>query len=631
MTTALHEKRAELWVIRWPALLVAVTVFLGAIEFSFIALSLTGLSIGTVSAWLATLAALALSALTYRAGAARIAAVAKPTPPPSSAFLRRAAWVAALSALGLFCFLGLFAYFAPDLSFDGNWYHLPAVDFWLKAGSIAWIEDSFPSSELLNGYPKGLEVFSYWLVLLFGEDAANLANFLFWPLAFLTVGAIALEFGASFAAALLVASLYLWVPSQLGQGATLYVDASFAASLMALFALLMLISVRLRYYGFSVSWPFYLAAGIAWGLALGIKGSGALLSAPVLALWFANVARSGFGSWRRKIGRALGLALFLGALAFMIGGFWYARNLMLGGSPLYPVGVKIGELTLFPGITSAEAMTETANTPKDYQDLPGVARIFLSWADNFGQGSIRETWTHEGRRGGLGLLWLLACFPAILWRLWRALRGQEGPLSLRDPWLFLMLAVATSFFLMPMNWWARYTLWIYALGLPCLALLLTRVRPSRPLLAFLLLVGASVAVEGGLACQATRVFRNLERVQSLSDLAPGKLWNMHWSMWEETPLSDRLREDTHTVAFSAPLSIGPLLHPLGARRVLPVPKNLAGKELDLWLMHEGVRWLIISKETPLTPHTQEQSIGEFRQSKTWSFRVIDRLAHPNSL
>ena len=75
---------------------------------------------------------------------------------------------------------------------------------------------------------------------------------------------------------------------------------------------------------------------------------------------------------------------------------------------------------------------------------------------------------YDAREGGLGYLWLLGCVPAVI-ALFVGLLRRTGARSRR--WTFAVLAAVTlaTFLATPLDWWARYTLWIYGLGLPCFA------------------------------------------------------------------------------------------------------------------------------------------------------------------
>ncbi len=70
-------------------------------------------------------------------------------------------------------------------------------------------------------------------------------------------------------------------------------------------------------------------------------------------------------------------------IALIGGGYWYIRNYLITGTPLYPVGITILGKTLFPGVSVSEAIWENSNTLSQFKDLSPVVRIFFDWAQGF--------------------------------------------------------------------------------------------------------------------------------------------------------------------------------------------------------------------------------------------------------
>ena len=86
------------------------------------------------------------------------------------------------------------AYIMPDLSWDGNAYHIPAISMWDASGYIHWINTSYEAS-IINGYPKGAELVSYILVKSFGNSIINAVNLVFLPIGILSIAYLARSLG----------------------------------------------------------------------------------------------------------------------------------------------------------------------------------------------------------------------------------------------------------------------------------------------------------------------------------------------------------------------------------------------------------------------------------------------------
>jgi len=116
-------------------------------------------------------------------------------------------------------------------------------------------------------------------------------------------------------------------------------------------------------------------AGICWGLFAGTKSLAALFSVCLLPAFIAAAIPRGAK-------KALEAALVVIAVAAVSGGFWYVRNWIVTGNPLYPLNVAAGGATLFAGAYGGGAM-ETFHT-SDPRELLRIVKLFLG----FGPGAF---------------------------------------------------------------------------------------------------------------------------------------------------------------------------------------------------------------------------------------------------
>lgn len=213
-------------------------------------------------------------------------------------------------------------------------YHAALPAHWLQNGAIDYAPYTFQAY-----YPLNAELVSLWLLAPLHADAqASLALALWGLLAVFSLARLARGLGASAAASALAAALFLasqvvWNPSNGFAGN----DLAGAAALLASLALL--VPDRDGRPGARD----FLAAGLLAGFAAGCKVS-FVAGAGLVFVGAAGLARE---SRSRK------LALFAAGAA-LTGSYWYARNWLATGNPLYPA-----EFLFFEGPFDARAQAAT--------------------------------------------------------------------------------------------------------------------------------------------------------------------------------------------------------------------------------------------------------------------------------
>ncbi|MDP8235791.1 MAG: hypothetical protein P9M08_05370, partial [Candidatus Erginobacter occultus] len=335
-------------------ILAALVIFLGLVEFFTVFFNLAGVMISWVSA---------LSILILSAGPAGIYFHLFPRRPGPSATADPGSFWLSASVKALVCLaaliygsLWLLAYALPDFSYDGLWYHIPAMHFWGLAGRIHWIGADLPSSytplidNCLNGFPKAVELFTFVLVRVTGlPRLVNSVNLPFLPLGALSIVVLARTLGANRVFSALAGVLFILVPVNLAQSPTSYVDTATASIYLSSFALLAATLVRLQRG--VIFWRGLIALGAAGGLAMGAKTPG-IIFPPVIALVLAGSfltagSRHHFSQGKTVFRAAVFISLFF-LVAILVGGYWPIRNFVHTGNPINPVGVKVAGWTIFP-------------------------------------------------------------------------------------------------------------------------------------------------------------------------------------------------------------------------------------------------------------------------------------------
>ncbi len=513
-----------------------------------------------------------------------------------------------LAALTVYLMLWFAAIVAPDRSWDSNTYHLPTIHNWLHAGRIHWIDPRLPFADIMNGYPKDAELMGMVAVALSGSPRlSHCQNLLFLPLGFLAVACLAGLAGVGRRGALVCGALFVLVPVNIAQSVTAYVDTAYACCVAAFLAALGLAIERLRLTG-TMPWSRLPLLGSAFGLAIGIRPTALFLLPGAAIALAAFLPHRAAGSARRmaSYGAAGLLAAAVAAWGLAIGGFWYARNVRREGNPFYPAQISFFGRTLFEGRDLLDLGIEGQAAAV----MGGWSRprqILYAWGEGFGEwpASIRRV---DSRTGGLGLLWLLGCVPAMVAL---ALRYARDPAAREDlaPLLACAAVVLIAFLTTPENWWARYTVWIFALGLPCFA------RVTRDL--FATARGKNLVKSWAVACVGIALLEGaLGAAEVLSRSYPGPRpfhpgEALHAASWRwpvnylypdtRGSLLDQVLEGSDTVAFGPTLTdgacrvrsgmVGQLAQPAGVRSILPIPLAAGKVEMEQ-LARAGARYLI---------------------------------------
>ena len=360
----------------------------------------------------------------------------------------------------------------PVLDFDGFSYHLVTVDVWLQSGVIGRV----PQRIWSDGYPANGELITLWLMAFTRSDVlANLTAWLALPLAMAATAGLARNLGASRSAAVLAGLLVGGTPAALALSASTYVDL-WAMADVAAAACFAILALRTR--GSAVV-PVVLA-GMAIGLAVGTKASMAIpMGAIALALVVAAVRGATPGTSRARAAIQIGLLVAVPAIA--LGGYWYAKNLVVFGDPFWPF-----HLGPFRGVGDFRMITQT---PAALVGDPGFVAILRSWFADVGL----RAYQYDTRIGGFGVVWGLALVLALvgLVRLKPALRW---------PVILVGAAMLLTLLTMPMGWWPRLTLFVVVPVVALAAVGLSRLarRPGQlATAAVVVLVSWSVLIAAG--------------------------------------------------------------------------------------------------------------------------------------
>jgi len=400
-----------------------------------------------------------------------------PRPPRlRAAQVRRHPWTAALVGLAAVALAWqlLVALILPPFAYDAITYHLTIVATWLQQGDL----DPTPLSLCCAYYPANAELLFAWPMLFEGSDAlVDTVQVGFAAIGALAVAGLARSAGLPRAAATAAGALFTVTPVVLTQAPTNFADVlTTALVLAALHELVRFAATRDPHR--------MVVAGLATGVVLGTKGTGILWAAALLVAAMLLLLR------RPRLA-SLGIGVAFVVLCLTLGSFWYVRNVVDTGNPVYPFAVTVAGTHVFDGpFTVDEVLTRpsTVERARPVEIMRSWARDLTFWR----QGS----YDYQQRAGGLGPLWPWLALPLLI------------PVALalvrrRSPVLLAFALAAVVFLAQPYRWWSRFTLVLAALG--AIAIACSAVWAPRPWLRRSLRVAALALALAGVVLSSFEV------------------------------------------------------------------------------------------------------------------------------
>jgi hypothetical protein len=272
-------------------------------------------------------------------------AVPPATPPAGGASWL--AWVVTVGVVALvFAHWGLTTKDALDrgiFNFDSLWYHMPFAADMVQSHSVTGLH--YTETVFTNWfYPQNSELLHATGILLTHRDTLSLfLNFSFLAISFLAAWCIGRPYGRghlTVVAAAIVLECHTLVVREPGAAKN---DLMAAALLLAAVAILINAWADRRSHNpkvaggapaLPVGWPLA-AAGLAVGLAVGTKSTAVAIAA---GLTLAVLVLA-------PVGRRWAAAGWWLIPAFLGGGYWYLRNLIVAGNPL-PQATGLGPISL---------------------------------------------------------------------------------------------------------------------------------------------------------------------------------------------------------------------------------------------------------------------------------------------
>lgn len=251
------------------------------------------------------------------------------------------------------------------LETDSIAYHLPFVVEWIKTGDLLTPYYSAFASPISH-YPSNYELLDLWFMIPFRNDFfVNLINFPLLILFGTTVYNICRQLKASPNIAVAATALLIYMPVFLRQAGTPLVDLFF--SLTFVLAIYFLLEIRANKNDYAP----HIFFGLALGLFIGTKYLGIVFGVLPVLLFFIFAKK-----W---------LPLFAGLITTTItGAFFYIRNWLDAGNPLFPVDINIFGYHIFDGYFGINEKITSSSLLENVKDLPTLKEFLLNFQNMTG-------------------------------------------------------------------------------------------------------------------------------------------------------------------------------------------------------------------------------------------------------
>lgn len=355
------------------------------------------------------------------------------------------------------CWMICLGYLFPSYAWDALWYHLPMVGYIMQSGTIQETYTPWFIDQFINIFPKNTELFFLWNTIFLKSDViVDMSQLLFTLMGVLTIYSMALKLKIKEKSALYSSHLFFFTPIMILQSTTNYVDV--AISVLFLISVNFLISSPEDNEGeaYFRRWPFLLS-GIAAGILLGSKGSGplfiAILSLAILSRIFINrfypFARPSPSKKREFFRHGLiSYLIYFFLPAILFGSYWYIKNWVLYGNPVYPMEISFANITIFKGLYGGIIDP----SPEVLNNLSPLKKLLYVWEERV------KYYLYDSRFSGFGPLWFILFLPAILFSTILSIKKRE------HNFIFIGIILIITFILYPRNWNTRYVIFIVGLG-----------------------------------------------------------------------------------------------------------------------------------------------------------------------
>jgi|GEM_PF-2151516 len=352
------------------------------------------------------------------------------------------------------------------LEYDVVAYHLPFVVEWIKTKSLMGIYYTAFASPI-GYYPSNYELLNLWTILPFNNDFfVNILNFPLLALLGIALYKILRNLNTEKNTALILTGALFYIPIFLRQGGVGLTDIFFCLT-FALFMYFLQEIYKNRKNPFkkdSIK-TAYILFGLNIGLLLGTKYLGIVISIiPIFLLLLICIFTKIQKRWK-----LLGISAIS---AFITGGFFYIRNWINSGNPIFPVDLKIFGIKIFEGYLGTNEKLLNTSLAENIENLEGVKSFLIQYYNLI------------GLTGVLGILSIIGVLGILVYKIFEKNSKEDLITSMvlfLSSVIYLCLYIKTpfSFSHIPQN--TRYSMPFLIIGIMNIGFIYTKIKSLKPM------------------------------------------------------------------------------------------------------------------------------------------------------
>lgn len=376
-----------------------------------------------------------------------------------------------LPLLILFLIRGFSAMLQIPLEYDVVAYHLPFVVEWINTKSLMNIYYTAFASPI-GYYPGNYELLDLWMMIPFKNDfLVNILNFSLMIFLGITLYKILRNINLQKSTSLILSGLLFYMPVFMRQAGTGLTDTFFCLSFaLSIYFLQEIHKNKNNPFKKHSNISAYIFFGLNIGLLAGTKYPGILIGIiPILLLLIVLFSKSS----EKKLLEKFKLAGMSAASALLTGSFFFIRNWIDSGNPIFPVEVKAFGWKIFDGYLGTNEKLLNTSLIENIKDVEGIKTFIVQYYNLIGLPGI------------LAIISIIGVWGIFIYKLFTKNSKEDLKLSIillisSLLYLFLYINLPFSYSHIPQN--TRYSMPFLIMGIINIGFVYSRIKAINPIL-----------------------------------------------------------------------------------------------------------------------------------------------------